>query len=348
MGEKINALKNPMSEYLKAVEFVGSSLIDRTWKPWLHPDFVYYGMTEAGKETASGLKILHDFTDSVIKSRKKDIMEKISNSGHLEEMDNPTSTKKKEPFMDSLILEHLKNPSYITETDIREEVDTFMFEGHDTTAWGVIWAVYLIGLDRRVQSKLQEEIDHVFESPEHGAQLTMDDLSRLKYTEACIKEAQRLYPSVPVIGRLVEEDIRVKVSGQPEVVVPAGCQVFVAPRSIHQDPKHWGGGAIRFKPERFLAEDNIDVNMNQYNNMSNGEETGKRHPYSYIPFSAGARNCIGQRFAILEEKAIIATIFRYFNVQSLDHRDKIIAAATPITKTLDPIRIRIEERLIDK
>ncbi|KAL3202620.1 hypothetical protein MRX96_042342 [Rhipicephalus microplus] len=61
--------------------------------------------------------------------------------------------KRRRPFLDLLLVEHLKNDQYITKEDIREEVDTFMFEGHDTTAMGISWALFLIGHHPKEQHK---------------------------------------------------------------------------------------------------------------------------------------------------------------------------------------------------
>lgn len=93
----------------------------------------------------------------------------------------------------------------MSEEDIREEVDTFMFEGHDTTSMGICWSLYLIGLDQKVQAKVHEELDSIF-GDDRERPINIDDLANMKYLECCIKEALRLFPSVPLIGRKLQND----------------------------------------------------------------------------------------------------------------------------------------------
>lgn len=326
MGEKVDALTNRESEYFKAVDAMGETLTWRTWRPWLRSDLIF-GLTTRGQTYFKNLKRIHSFTGKVLKKRKEEI---ISN------MASKSKTKSREPFMDTLLREHICNPTGLSEKDVAAEVDTFMFAGHDTTAWGLTWATVLIGHYPNVQRRLQEEADEMFESLDNG-QMTLQDLrTRLRYTEAVVKETLRLYPSVPVIGRTVETDIKV----DNRWTIPKGCQVFVCPRAIHRDPKYWTQ-PDDFVPERWLMDDN---NNALDSSLSDKVEMRKRHPFSYIPFSAGVRNCIGQKFAILEMKAVLANIFRHFDVESLDQLEDLKPILSITTKTRVPVRIQLKER----
>lgn len=220
--------------------------------------------------------------------------------------------------MDTLIYQHLKDANGLSEDEIREEVDTFMFEGHDTTGWGVTWATYLLGLHPDVQSKVRDELDSVFGDNDA---FTMEDLRELKYLECVIKEAQRLFPSVPVFSRSATEEV--DVCG---FRVPEGATLVVAPYFVHRDPNHWPDPEL-FDPDRF-APDN-----------SRG-----RHPFAFVPFSAGPRNCIGQKFAMLEEKSMLAALFRHFSVESLTSRDELRFTPAMILKSKNPIRVKLTPR----
>lgn len=229
--------------------------------------------------------------------------------------------KRKRPFIDTLIHQHLKEPHSLSELDVREEVDTFMFEGHDTTAWGLTWAVYLLGLHEDVQSKCHDELDHIF-SDDQSRDITMDDLRQMKYIECVVKESQRLYPSVPILGRTLSTDIN--VTGH---LVPKGVSVLILPYLVHRDPKHWP------QPERFIPE-----------RFEDAETLRHRHPFAFIPFSAGPRNCIGQRFALLEEKAIIASLLRNYRIRSRETRDKVRLMPALILKSRLPIQVELVRR----
>ncbi|KAK7076599.1 Cytochrome P450 4V2 [Halocaridina rubra] len=164
------------------------------------------------------------------------------------------------------------------------------------------------------KQRAYEELLEVFGTSDRPA--TMADLRQLKYTENCIKEALRLYPSVPMFARELKEEITVE-----NYKVPPGTTLVIIPYCLHRDPKHFPKPEV-FDPDRFLPE-----------NCKN------RHPYAYIPFSAGPRNCIdspysnmclslilvnlGQKFALIEEKIVVSNILRKFRVESVVRREDL-------------------------
>lgn len=108
-------------------------------------------------------------------------------------------------FLD-VLLQSTVNGAPLTNEDIREEVDTFMFEGHDTTTSGIAFALYLIARHPEVQEKLVDEIKHIL-GTDKNKPVAYRELQELKYMECVIKETLRMYPSVPVIGREITEDV---------------------------------------------------------------------------------------------------------------------------------------------
>jgi cytochrome P450 family 4 len=99
---------------------------------------------------------MHGFTDSVIKTRREELLKKRS----LEVTDENEEGKKKMAFLD-ILLQSTINGQPLTNMDIREEVDTFMFEGHDTTSSGIAFAIHLLAAHPKVQAKCYDEIIHV-------------------------------------------------------------------------------------------------------------------------------------------------------------------------------------------
>ena len=109
---------------------------------------------------------------------------------------------KKKAFLDMLV--ELSRDGSLSYEDIREEVDTFMFEGHDTTSASMGWTLWCLAHNPDCQRRIHQELDSVFGDTDRD--ITTDDLKQLKYLERCIKESLRVRPSVPNFARIVEED----------------------------------------------------------------------------------------------------------------------------------------------
>ncbi|UJR18772.1 hypothetical protein I4U23_005678 [Adineta vaga] len=138
----------------------------------------------------------------------------------------------------------------LTLFDIQEEVDTFMFEGHDNAAAAIHFTCFTIASYPEVQRKLHEEIDRVFGN-DYDRPCTMEDLNELEYLECVLKESLRLYPSVPFIAREVQEDF---MFHDHKVLKDSSAFIFIY--YIHRDPKHFPD-PNRFDPDKFLPENSI-------------------------------------------------------------------------------------------
>ncbi|KAF8782456.1 Cytochrome P450 4c3 like protein [Argiope bruennichi] len=306
LGVSISAQENGESQYVKSVMRASDIVMERMANCWLWTDFIFQ-FTKTGKEFKHHLQVLHEFTRSIIREKKKRI---------LSENHNNQGKRKRMALMDLLLEHHIKTKD-LTEEDIREEVDTFAFEGHDTTSMGICWALYLIGLHKDVQEKVREELNQIF-GDDTERDVNTDNLKDMKYLDCVLKESQRLFPSVPVIGRQTSEDTT--ICGYP---VPKGWSCVVLVYELHRDESVFPNPE-KFDPDRFLPENSLN-----------------RHPYAYIPFSAGPRNCIGQKFAQMEQKVIVSTILRHYAIESLDSRDKLIIVPELILRPTGPIRLRI-------
>lgn len=114
--------------------------------------------------------------------------------------------RKKQALLD-ILLEAKINGVPLTDEEIREEVDTFMFEGHDTTTSAIGFALYLLSTEPRVQQKLLEEINATL-SMNGDQSWSYSALGDLRYMDLVIKESLRLFPSVAFLGRRIEEDFQ--------------------------------------------------------------------------------------------------------------------------------------------
>ncbi|KAH7984478.1 hypothetical protein HPB52_021523 [Rhipicephalus sanguineus] len=317
MGVKVDAQLNSNSHYVRSLYEVGETFMARVMRPWLWPNYVFY-MSSFGRKFKDNLAQLHNFTRKVIRERKAELLEQKVIDG-LTIGEPVIGQKRRQAFLDLLLSHHIQDSS-LTEEDIREEVDTFMFEGHDTTAMGISWAMYLIGLYTDVQQKIHEELDAIFGEDRERA-ITPDDLKEMKYLECALKESQRLFPSVPFIGRELMEDV--VVNGY---TVPRGTTCFLFTFMLHRDKEIFPNPEV-FDPDRFRPENCVG-----------------RHPFAYVPFSAGPRNCIGQKFALMEEKVVLCSVLRNFCIQSVDFRDKIHLVAELVTRSKHGLKIRLRPR----
>ncbi|CAL2044435.1 unnamed protein product [Caenorhabditis brenneri] len=294
MGAKVNAQIGENNQYVDAVGRVSEIIWNYERFPWLWLTPIWY-LTGLGFEFDRLVKLTNDFTRKVISSRKSEFDESVFEETN--DLEYPKG-KKRLAFLDFLL--KMQKEGKLSDEDIREEVDTFMFEGHDTTASGMAFTIWWIGQYPEYQKKVHEEIDAVFGDDTERLP-TNDDIKQLVYLEKCIKEALRLFPSVPLIARKLTEDLALPHPIHKTFTLPKGLTVIAGLLASSRDPREYE------RPEEFFP-DHFDA-----------ERVARRNPYSYIPFSAGPRNCIGQKFAILEEKTVLSWIFRRFQVQSVEH-----------------------------
>ncbi|XP_045444893.1 cytochrome P450 4V2 isoform X1 [Pipistrellus kuhlii] len=319
MGKNIDAQTNDDSEYVRAVYRMSDLTHQRMKTIWFWHDILYLLFKE-GRDHKRNLKIVHNFTTNVINERANEIKrEEERTSG---DKGKTPSNRKRKAFLDLLLNVVDDEGNKLSHESIREEVDTFMFEGHDTTAAGINWALYLLGCYPEVQKKVGNELDEVFGNSDRP--VTLEDLKKLKYLECVIKETLRVFPSVPIIARELNEDC--DVGGY---ILTKGSQLLIIPYALHRDPRYFPDPE-EFKPERFFPENS----------------TG-RHPYAYVPFSAGPRNCIGQRFAMMEEKVILSCILRHFWVESTQKREELGLAGELILRPTTGIWIKLKRRNAD-
>ncbi|XP_022256706.1 cytochrome P450 4V2-like, partial [Limulus polyphemus] len=315
MGVKLKAQDNDDSPYVKALHNVCALFMARIMRPWLWPDF-FFNNSSLGSIYKENINKVIGYSREVIKIRKDRLLKETKGVDSISKEDYQN---KRETFLEILLRLHMHNNS-LSEEDVREEVDTFMFAGHDTTASGLSWTIYLLGLYPDIQEKVRKELDAVFcDDPDRT--LTMDDLHQLKFLECVIKESHRLYPPAPFIARELEEDLMIK-----DFNVGAGTTCIIFPYMLHRDPKIYPNPE-KFDPDRFLPENSKD-----------------RHPFAYIPFSGGFRNCIGQKFAMIEEKVVLAHLIRSLSFKSLDHRDKIKLVMEMVLRTPGELRVKVSSR----
>uniref|UniRef100_A0A8D0XFQ4 Uncharacterized protein n=1 Tax=Sus scrofa TaxID=9823 RepID=A0A8D0XFQ4_PIG len=238
--------------YIQAIRDLNDLLFSRVRNVFQQND-VIYRLSPEGRRSHRACQLAHQHTDRVIQLRKAQLqkqgeMENVRKKRHLD-------------FLDILLLAQMEKGNSLSDTDLRAEVDTFMFEGHDTTASGISWILYALASHPEHQQRCREEIQGLLGD---GTSITWDHLDQMPYTTMCIKEALRLYPPVPVIGRELSKPITFP-DGRS---LPAGITLSLSVYGLHHNPQVWPNPE-EFDPSRFAPG-------------------SARHSHAFMPFSGGS------------------------------------------------------------
>ena len=265
--------------YIATVTKVKEMLIKRSINPLIYYDTIY-SLTSDSKDFKRCTKCLHDFSDNLIQQRRQSLEAE------------PSQLKKRHlDFLDILLTAKDETGTGLTDREIKDEVDTFTAAGHDTTASTISWTLYALAKYPEFQQQVRDEVNDILmdrHTLNHG------DLLNLTFTTRFIKETLRMFCPIPSMSRQFAEPLTLD-----GVILPVGTEIEISQYNLHHNPAVWENHEI-FDPDRFLP-DNF----------------AKMDPFSFIPFSAGQRNCIGQHLAMDVTKVFISRIVRMFTI-SLD------------------------------
>jgi cytochrome P450 len=200
----------------------------------------------------------------------------------------------------------------MSDRQVRDEALTLFVAGHETTATGLAWTIYLATRHPEILAAMVREVDAVGDAP------TAADLPRLPLCLRAFKEALRLYPPVYAFGR--DSTAPVTVAGH---ALPAPTNVLISPWVLHHSARNFPDPE-RFDPERFLPE-----------------REAARHRYAYLPFGAGPRICLGNHFAYMEAQLALAVILRRY---SFDLLGDDVPEPGATLRPRDGIRVRVRRR----
>lgn len=309
-----NAGNRPENQaYILAMKQVFRRVSTRLLQPLYWIDFLFK-FSERGRKFFHSIRTMHQYSDQIIEKRlaefKLNSLDQNNNDYRLNSEKNPNI------FL-NLLLEHYyqKLEPIISKEVMRSEVNTFILGGHDTTAMALTFTTLLLGHHQLSQDKARKEIEEILGDE---TEITWTNLKSLHYLEMCIKESLRLFPSIRIIGRTLTEPL---ILNGGNIILPANTECFVPIFSINRDDRYYNQ-ANCFIPERF--------------------QSIQKHPFAYLPFSAGPRNCIGQKYAMLEIKFVMATIIRKYRIHSLTKIDDVFPELSPVLKPCVKISIQLE------
>ena len=255
----------------------------------------------ANPKLRAALGKLHVIIDEIIARRRALIAANSAPSDMLSALLQARDPRTAEPF---------------TDAELHDEILTFIFVGHETTALSLAWTWFLLARNPECEARaLAQARAHV-----GGAAPTLDELSNLPYLKNVFLESLRLYPPVWGLARQTTKETEVR-----GVTLPAQTILIAIPYLTHRHPDFWPDPE-RFDPTRFEPE------------------TEKSRPrYAYYPFGGGPRLCIGMGFALLEAQIIMAAILKRYRLE-LVAEQKIEVALWATLRPRHGIQMRLHAR----
>ncbi|XP_072014967.1 cytochrome P450 4A24-like [Amphiura filiformis] len=301
---------NENDPYIRAVYDLSECVTQRTRIFPYHNDVIFH-LSPMGRRFRRLCHLVHAKSDATIKERRKELV-RLTKEG------NVGCRRKYLDFLDVLLEAKDEDGQGLNDSEIREEVNTFMFAGHDTTASAISWCLYNLAKYPEIQQKCQVEIDQLLQDRENG-QLDWEDLNSLPFTTMCIKESLRMHPPVPYVARTLVKDITMPNGLQ----ISKGTTISIGIIGLHHNSLYWPNPE-QFDPTRFSAEKD-------------------RHSHAFIPFSAGPRNCLGQHFAMDELKVVVAMTLHQYSIR-VDQSKPSIWVSKVVLRSLDGIHLHFNRR----
>ena len=198
------------------------------------------------------------------------------------------SEEDKGDLLSMLLMARNEDNEQMSDTQVRDEALTVFLAGHETTANALTFCFYLLSQNPDVDARLYQEVSSVLQ----GRSPELADLASMPYTEQVFKEALRLYPPAWSIGRQTTEEL--EIGGYHW---PAGLTVLLSSFVTQRDARFFPD-TERFDPDRFSPENEPNIPK-----------------YAYMPFGGGPRICIGNSFAMMEARLILASIVQRYHLK---------------------------------
>ncbi|XP_023946523.2 cytochrome P450 4C1 [Bicyclus anynana] len=303
-GENLNAQRHPNHPFAVAFLDYFEECGVRICQPWLFSAAVY-DLLPAGARQERRRRLMWDVVENLIHKKKQE--SKKRNEQNVVHVNTNIRSGEFKSFLD-LLIEYSGGDAGYTDTELREELLMIILGATDTSATSACFAAVLLANHPPVQDKVYEEIQNMLGGSERPVSLA--DLASLKYLDAVVREAMRLYPPVPVFLRRCTKAVDLP----SDITLPEGCEVMLNIWGIHRNPRHWGADADEFRPERFLSADAHQL-------------------AAFMPFGHGPRSCTGMRLALASLKLSLAEITR---------RYRLLPAAGYRYSAAEPLRVSFE------
>ncbi|CAA7391770.1 unnamed protein product [Spirodela intermedia] len=295
-GTELNSLQGTNAEtreFLRALdestELINRRYIDPLWKVMR---FINVGSAAVLKDN---VRIIDDYIHRLIRSK----IAQMSNQ-KVDKLD----------ILSRFLNERPNDPENLTDRYLRDIILNFIIAGKDTTAGTLSWFIYLLCRHPPVEEKIFEEVKEAVGAKggvsveEFAANVTEESLGKMTYLHAAITETLRLYPAVPLDGKICFSD-----DSLPDGYdVKAGEFILYQPYAMGRMKYLWGEDAEIFRPERWLDADGNFC---------------PESPFKFTAFQAGPRICLGKEFAYRQMKIFAAVLLRFFTFKLRDEEEAV-------------------------
>nr|TKS14630.1 hypothetical protein D5086_0000047040 [Populus alba] len=257
---------------------------------WKIKRFLNIGSEAALKKN---VKVVNDFVYKLINKK----IELIRNSEEV-------SSLKKDDILSRFLQVTENDPTYL-----RDIILNFVIAGKDTTAAALSWLIYMLCKHPAVQNKIAQEVkeatkvNEITDFAEFAASINEEALEKMNYLHAAITETLRLYPSVPVDGKICFSDDTLPDGFN----VRKGDMVAYQPYAMGRMKFIWGDDAEEYKPERWLKDGVFQ----------------QESPFKFTAFQAGPRICLGKEFAYRQMKIFAAVLVTSFTFKLADEKKPV-------------------------
>ncbi|XP_074539668.1 cytochrome P450 3A30-like [Halichoeres trimaculatus] len=212
-----------------------------------------------------------------------------------------------------------KENKSMSDHEIISQVTMFVFAGYETSATTLCFLAYTLAKNPEVMKRLQQEIDATF--PDKGP-VQYEALMQMEYLDCVVNECLRLYPPAARLERVAKETVMVN-----GVTIPKNMLVMVPVYALHRDPEFWPEPE-EFRPDRFSKDNKQNI-----------------QPYTYLPFGAGPRNCIGMRMALMMVKLALVEVLQIYSFSVCDETEiPLKMSGEGLLGPLNPIRLKVVTR----
>ncbi|XP_065158935.1 probable cytochrome P450 4d14 isoform X1 [Atheta coriaria] len=309
MGININAQNGDNEDYVRAIHKI-TSISAQKFCYLVYNNPMTYKWTKKFKQEQNVMKIINNYTDKFFQERRD-----ILNQRNDKNVQNDMQTV----YLD-VLFEATIDGKPLTQQMMRDEINVYIFGGHDTSAITLAFAMFELSRNPDIQLKAFEEINNIFGS-DLNRPCTYEDTTKMKYLDGIIKETLRLYPPGPFVSRKLQKDMTIDGITYPKDVTIAVC-VY----GVHHDESYYDDPE-KFDPDRFVVH-----------------QLDTKRPFSFLAFSKGPRNCVGQKFGMFQLRILLSTILRKFEIVPAKPVHCLDLVNSMVIGSANGIRVRLQNR----